>query len=211
MAQVFPNGKSQINSIVSTLYKEFQGRYSQESLKNSICYCGSLLIIAKDKSAQRVVDKGMLLKPENEYTREDAITIYKSVVKSIFTTKFGIDNQEAFDAFYKSLGNVDNSIEIQNKRIKGATGTYGITLTNPVPVKGVLTSYTFLDNLLTSDGEPIQYKRLGSYSSYLTTQPIDGYAISDKSGRSLGTIYICGYCNVDNPDPPVGFITNLSF
>lgn len=206
MAQAFPDGKRQIQSIASTLYKEFRGRYPQESLASSIAYCGSLLITAKDKSAQRIVDKGMLLKPENKYSREDATTIYKSVVKSFFSTKFGIDNQEAFEAFYKSLGNVGDTIEIVNKRIKGATGAYGITLSNPVPVKGVQTSYTFLDSLLTSLGEPIQYQRLGSYKSSLTKEPVDGYAISSKAGKSLGTIYICGYCNVENPDPPVGFI-----
>lgn len=206
MAQAFPNGKRQIQSIASTLYEEFHGRYPQEVLKSSIAYCGSLLITARDKSAQRIVDMGMLLKPENKYSREDAITIYKSVVSSFFSTKFGIDNKEAFEAFYISLGNVGDAIEIVNKRIKGATGVYGITLSNPVPVKGVQTSYTFLDSLLTSSGEAIQYKRIGSYKSSLTKEPIDGYAISTKLGRSLGTIYICGYCNVENPDPPVGFI-----
>ena len=206
MAQAFPNGKRQIQEIASSLYKDFQGKYPLESLMSSIAYCGSMLITAKDKSAQRVVDMGLLLKPENKYSREDAITIYKSVVRSLFSTKFNIDNQEAFDAFYKSLGNVGNTVEIENKRIKGAFGTYGMTLTNPVPIKGVQASYTFLDNLLTNLGEPILYKRLGSYSSPVTKELIDGYAISTKSGRSLGTIYICGYCNVVNPDPPVGFI-----
>lgn len=206
ISQVFPNGKSQIQELASTLYKDLRGKYSQESLMRSIAYCGSMLITAKDKSAQRIVDMGMLLKPENKYTREDAITIYRSVVKSYFSSKLGIDNQEAFEAFYKSLGNIDNSVEIENKRIKGAFGTYGLTLSNPIPVNGVLKSYDFLDSLLTSSGEPILYKRLGSYSSSVTKELIDGYAISTRSGCSLGTIYICGYCNVDNPDPPVGFI-----
>lgn len=206
MAQVFPNGKRQIQEIASSLYKDFRGKYPQESLMKSVAYCGSMLITAKDKSAQRIVDMGLLLKPDNKYTREDAITIYKSVVKSFFSTKFNIDNQEAFESFYKSLGNVGNTVEIENKRIKGAFGTYGVTLTNPVPIKGVQSSYTFLDSLLTNLGEPIQYKRLGSYGSSVTKELIDGYAISTKSGRSLGTIYICGYCNVVDPDPPVGFI-----
>ena len=206
MAQAFPDGKRQIQSIASSLYKEFQGRYPQESLTSSIVYCGSLLITAKDKSYQRIVDKGMLMKPENKYSREDATKIYKSVVRSFFSTKFGIDNQEAFEAFYKSLGNVGDTIEIVNKRIKGATGAYGITLSNPVPIKGAEVSYTFLDSLLTSSGEPILYKRLGSFKTSLTKEPIDGYVISSKAGKALGIIYICGYCNVENPDPPVGFI-----
>lgn len=206
MSQAFPKGKVQMQEIATALYQEFNGKYSKDSLMKSIAYCGSMLITANDKSAERVVERGMLLKPDNKYSKDDAVKIYKAVAKSIFFTKIGIDSEEAFEAFYQSLGNVGNNVQIVNKRIKGSFGTYGLTPTNPVPIKGVQTSYTFLDSLLTSSGEPIQYKRLGSYNSPVTKELIDGYAISTKSGRSLGTIYICGYCNVDNPDPPVGFI-----
>lgn len=206
MSQVFPNGKSQIQSIASSLYKEFGGKYPIDSLMKSIAYCGSMLITAQDKSSQRVVERGLLLKPDNRYSKEDAITLYKAVVKSYFSSKIGIDNNEAFDAFYKSLGNVGDSVEIINNRIKGATGIYGLSVNNPVPIKGVQASYTFLDKLLTSKGEPIQYKRLGSFSSSIIKELIDGYAVTDNLGHSLGTIYICGYCNVENPEPPTGFI-----
>lgn len=206
MSQVFPNGKSQIQLIASSLYKEFGGKYPIDSLMKSIAYCGSMLITAHDKSSLRVIERGLLLKPDNSYSKEDAITIYKAVVKSYFSSKIDIDNNEAFDAFYKSLGNVGESVEIINKRIKGATGTYGLSVNNPIPIKGVQASYSFLDKLLTSKGEPIQYKRLGSFNSSVVKELIDGYAITDNLGHSLGTIYICGYCNVEDPEPPTGFI-----
>lgn len=206
MTQVFPGGRKQIQSIALSIYKELNGKYPQDLLTQSVIYCGSMLITARDKSADRIVDNGLLLKPNNRYLREDAIVIYKTVVRSFFSSKFGIDSKEAFDAFYQSLGNIANNVEIVNGRIKDAYGQYGITLTNPVPIKGVNASYAFLDDLLTLQGEPIQYKRLGAYNSPIVKELVDGYAISTKSGKPLCTIYICGYCNIENPEAPVGFI-----
>lgn len=84
-------------------------------------------------------------------------------------------------------------------------GEFGLEVTNPVPVKGILANEIYLGRLITEYGEKITWERTGSYGSENIDNPIDGYAIFDKSGKQIATIYISPYHQKISNKVPRGF------
>ena len=66
-------------------------------------------------------------------------------------------------------------------------GEFGASPSNPIPTKSILGSNAYLGRLRTLDGKPVEHKRIGSFGSDVTPNPVDGYAIFSSDGQKLAT------------------------
>ena len=78
-----------------------------------------------------------------------------------------------------------------NDTIEGAHGTFGPSLTNPIPSICIRSSNEYLARLR-FEGAEVQGNRFGSTSSPVTVGSVDIYKLNN-AGRDLGAIYICPY------------------
>lgn len=85
-------------------------------------------------------------------------------------------------------------------------GEFGLSVTNPIPTKGVAGSNEYLSSLRTLAGKPVQYRRIGSVRApeHVTTAIIDKYQVMD--GRNnLCQLYLCPYHLANSKKIPEGF------
>lgn len=62
MNQAFPGGVKQMKDVVDRHYDLFNGRYTKEAIGQAMNYMATLIIVAEDKSAKRIVDNGVMRK-----------------------------------------------------------------------------------------------------------------------------------------------------
>lgn len=84
-------------------------------------------------------------------------------------------------------------------------GEFGLERTNPVPCNTIMGSEVYLAGLRTENGDEITYERIGSFSSKLSSEPIDGYQIYNQNGDELSVIYISPYQKRNSNKAPPGF------
>lgn len=200
--QAFPGGNKQIMDLVNQQYEELNHRYSKDVITEVVNYIGIGLVMFQDKSAHRIVEVG--LRPKNLVSNEDGLRLYKAVVRNMFENKFGGYDEAGFKAFYETLGNMEGAKV--NDMMPGAHGEYGTCVSNPIPINGIINSYGYLDRLRLPNGEKVEYERIGSFSSDITDQIVDGYVLKKKDGTELTTIYICPYVNATPQKAPKGFV-----
>lgn len=75
--------------------------------------------------------------------------------------------------------------------VPGGTGPFGRTLTNPVPVAGIVAAAQYLARLRTADCLPLEWRRTGSRSG--ADGPVDCYALTNFFGEPLGEVFISPY------------------
>lgn len=90
-------------------------------------------------------------------------------------------------------------------QIPEGIGEFGLDLSNPVPVNGILSSDRYLEKLKTDNGEKISWERIGSFSANNIKNSIDGYTIFDKDRKQIATIYISPYHKTNSNKVPRGF------
>lgn len=90
-------------------------------------------------------------------------------------------------------------------KLPNGYGRFGFDLTNPIPVKGIVAGYAYLDRLLTSDGAKVHYDRIGSFGADVSDHPIDGYKVTAPTGIGEVTIYISPYNKKTSNHAPEGF------
>jgi hypothetical protein len=84
-------------------------------------------------------------------------------------------------------------------------GEFGLEITNPVPVCGVLAGYMYLQRLRLSDGSKVTCQRIGSMRAPNLSEIIDGYKIF-ANGSQIVTIYLAPYNKKTSTKAPKGFI-----
>ncbi|MBA4147045.1 MAG: hypothetical protein H0X66_02945 [Verrucomicrobia bacterium] len=98
-----------------------------------------------------------------------------------------------------------DSFGCASDEIPSAIGEFGFDPTNPIPVRGIVSSNIYLERLLTSEGKKVDYKRNGSLIVPNISGNIDEYEIS-QNGRPLCKLYISPYNQRISGRPPRGFI-----
>lgn len=106
----------------------------------------------------------------------------------------------AFAEFAKAEGGGLDIDEFPN-----ATGAFGLDPNNPIPTISGGTSRSYLSRLRTMDGNPINFRRTGSYRSTTVNHPVDGYKITDIKNNEIGTLFTCMYAARDSNKAPDGF------
>lgn len=200
--QMFPGGHDEMKAQSEELKSLLGNRYDVPTIGGTLCYMTSHMIISREKSADRVVKRGALIRPENIFSESDAMIIYKYVVRKQFS-KLGINDERAFQEFYKSLGNIEGGATTDV--IPRGYGEYGLCATNPIPVRGVPANEFYLKKLALISGEQFTWKRIGSTCAENIKDPIDMYQLTTDSGKDLCTIYISPYQSVISNKAPKGF------
>ena len=157
MHMSFPKGKEDIKRQVIELCEMFKGKYSVGEVGGTLCYMNSLFITSNDKSANRIVKIGAMHRPDNKFSEEDANVIYKYMVRQKVNEKFGDKAEIMFQTLYESLGNIEGGATTDE--IPGGYGEYGLCITNPIPVNGVMSNELYLQSLKLLSGEKFNGKR----------------------------------------------------
>lgn len=89
--------------------------------------------------------------------------------------------------------------------IPEGTGEFGLTVTNPIPVRTIPANEVYLRRLRLEDGSTITWTRLGSTEINEIWGNIDEYEISDESGNVIGKIYISPYHRKISNKAPKGY------
>ena len=121
-------------------------------------------------------------------------------------------NESDADEFDKSFANALSGIlgNSGNRDTRGFVpkGKFGYELTNPIMTAGIAQGYVYLNQLMCENGDDINYRRIGSFSSGLKElpSPVDGYTIiNSRTGIVIGTLYIYAYSHGNSVQAPEGF------
>ena len=116
----------------------------------------------------------------------------------------GGDRRDEADAVLEKLSNFLNSDDAQNAAmpddskailsiggavdsLTGATGEFGRSITNPIPVNGPVGEVTYLSSLTTADGRGIWAHRLGSHDR------VDIFEVVSDDGKDWFLLYLTPY------------------
>lgn len=203
----FPGGKSEELNQIDELSKMLPG-YSKQDIGNVLRYASSLFITAQDKSIERIAYNGIMRRPNNPFTKQDAETIYNYIFKKRTERIFGgpgknIDADAL--AMILQMANEMSNDGCDTDEIPEGYGEFGREVTNPVPIKGVPAIDGYLRSLKHVSGERFTYKRIGSTSADNIKNPIDIYVITSESGQKLGIIYISAYHKRTSQKAPKDF------
>lgn len=88
-----------------------------------------------------------------------------------------------------ALSSADNALKVSNNLsatnqspvdadlLPNASGEFGYSPDNPVPTTNILETEKYIRRLRHSDGQLLQFRRIGSFSSQSTELPVDGYRV----------------------------------
>ena len=128
------------------------------------------------------------------------------VFTKLVKQKSGITDPAFIEAFLNAQGFLsDDYGGLKYDEIPGGYGEFGLSINNPVPVNGILSSDRYLNRLITSDGLAIKWNRLGSGGAENIDNPIDIYNITDERGKKRETIYISPYHPSTSNKAPKGY------
>lgn len=200
---LFPEGVKQIEKETQLLQTLLHGRYSSEDVKNTFLYVSSIFLLSTDKSQDGIVSR-VLKRPQNRLDRSSIIVIYQFVAQKAMVKNGGTNDSNLQYLLDFINGNINNGCT--ENEIPNGYGEFGLTETNPVPVKGILANEAYLSQLRTLKGEELRWNRLGSTHAPNISSPIDIYHVTTKNGIDMGNIYISPYQNHTSTKAPKGFI-----
>lgn len=90
-------------------------------------------------------------------------------------------------------------------QVSGASGPFGHSYNNPIPVNGQFGTYKYLNKLRTSSGQPLLFHRLGSMSSSVSKYSIDVYEVVGTDGLGWDIIFIDMYHPRRSNHAPAGY------
>ncbi len=85
-------------------------------------------------------------------------------------------------------------------------GEFGLEVTNPIPVRGIISNEVYLSRLRLPDGSAVTWKRIGSFEVKNIEKQIDGYRVYGKDGQELATLYLSPYNRRISGKSPKGFV-----
>ncbi len=87
----------------------------------------------------------------------------------------------------------------------GATGPFGHSCNNPIPVNAQLGSYKYLTKLRTLSGAPLLFHRLGSMSSSVSKYSVDVYEVVGIDGSNWDVLFVEMYHPRRSNKAPSGY------
>lgn len=196
---LFPNGEIDIIRDAKRIHILLQGKLTMDECKACVRGSKTIILVAEDKSAERIVPS-IMARTNNKCTEKEAYSIYAYLSgEAMYLDRLHTMGMLSNVTFSELHQNGIDADELPN-----GFGEFGFTVTNPVPTISAYGSNDYLSRIR-FNGQPIIYKRLGSTSSEITNGGIDIYSVS-CSGKSLGDIYICPYHRRNSKKAPKGFV-----
>ncbi len=91
------------------------------------------------------------------------------------------------------------------ERISGASGRFGLDVTNPIPVNGIGGEIVYLNTLRARSGTGLMFHRLGSKRIASHPQPVDAFEVVAVDASQWATLYFSMYYPRRSRDVPEGF------
>ena len=132
---------------------------------------------------------------------------YRSARKpmSLLDALQGLPEFQAQNELYSVLKEEASLEPTEDGVLPGASGAFGASPQNPIPVRTIFASTSYLARVTTLAGEKVNYRRIGSFESMITDKMVDGYRLTSPQGEELGTIFLSPYCTLTSMRPPAGF------
>ena len=201
--KVAPGGKEGLEKIIDELMVVTEHRCRRDILQRVYLYQSTLFTVAGDKSKARIVG-GTLMRKDLGVDEKLANQVYDYILKRFARENYKMADDRLLEMLSASFGNVP--MNCTGDVIIGATGPYGLSPDNPIPVRGIPQSDRYLSHLRTPNGEKITWKRFGSFGSSVTDNPVDMYFIYDSTGKEVGKVYISAYQAITSKTAPEGFV-----
>jgi hypothetical protein len=152
MAELLFGGKEQMREQIMELHKTFNKRYSAEQVANALVWMTSRFVQEGDKSARALVDEGQMRRPNNAFSKADAMTIYNYVARKRMP--------ESVDSIFAMMNEMigNRADGATTDVIPGAYGEYGLCVTNPIPTRGIPANEVYLRKLALLSGKPFHGK-----------------------------------------------------
>lgn len=80
MAELFFGGVDKMREQVNEAYEILGRRYKQAQVANTLTWMTSGFNHMDDKSSVAIVDEGQLCRPDNPFSKEDAVKLYQFVI-----------------------------------------------------------------------------------------------------------------------------------
>lgn len=200
LTAIFPGGEPDVVRDMDRIRRLTKGKIPEAKLRVYLQVCKTLVHISQGHTEPSFI-QSFKVRAENKLSDAEAKDVYAYLAGEAVT----------LDAMARSMpGAVDEAVirktfkaGTYNDTVEGSHGTFGTSVTNPVPTICVRSSNEYLARLRFS-GTALQSHRVGSTSSPVTVGKVDIYNLT-AAGRDVGTIYICPYHKNTSKLAPVGF------
>jgi len=199
--EIFPGGKNEIAKDVSQLSETLNHNYSLSELEMQYVFAASYFHIASDKSKQNI--KGYILnRDDNIFSDSDSEKLYDFLQKKFLKKTHG-GGDHILEILSKGVfaGNTGYDLD----EIPEGFGEFGLDVTNPIPVQGIISNEVYLEKLVTNDGSEIHWEREGSTKTDNIEKEIDIYKIFDAGGSFITRLFISPYHKRISNKIPKGF------
>lgn len=201
--KVAPGGKEGLEKIIDELMVVTEHRCRRDILQRVYLYQSTLFTVAGDKSKARIVGS-TLMRKDLAVDEKLANQVYDYILKRFARENYKMADDRLLDMLGASLGNVP--MNCTGDVINGATGPYGLSPDNPIPVRGIPQAERYLSHLRTSDGQKVTWTRFGSFRSSVSDHPVDMYILLNSSGKEVGRIFISAYQAITSLTAPDGLL-----
>ena len=187
---------------MSQLSETLNHDYSLSNLEMQYIYAASYFHIASDKSKQNI-KRYVLKRDDNIFSESDTEKLYDFLQKKFLKKTHGGDDN-ILDILSKGVFAGDTGYDLDE--IPEGFGEFGLDVTNPIPVQGIISNEVYLKKLVTIDGSEIHWEREGSTKTENIKNAIDIYKIFDSGGRLITKLFISPYHKRISNKIPKGFM-----
>lgn len=200
--ELFPGGMTQVDADLKKLQSSFYRTHNQDQLKKIYLYSVSLFYVTNDKSEDSIITR-IIKNPYNCLNMQEAKILYSFLTHKIFRQSIS-DDEDLINTMSANVFGGNKGFDLDE--IPGGIGNFGYDVTNPIPVKGIVSNEIYLESLRTSNGNKIEWERIGSTTVENIEDSIDIYQIYDLDGNKLTILYISPYHKRISMKTPKGFI-----
>ncbi|SVC96029.1 uncharacterized protein METZ01_LOCUS348883 [marine metagenome] len=200
--EVFPRDKNEITEDVSKLSNLLNHNYILSKLEILYVQAAAYFHITKDKTEKNIVR--YIMKNDNNFSEGDAKKMYKFLVTRSLQKNLGTKDKKLIDSFSKGVFGGDVGYDLDE--IPDSYGEFGLDVTNPIPVKGIISNEVYLKRLITAQEKNIQWEREGSTEAENIENKIDIYKIYDSDKNFICKLFISPYHKRISNRIPKGFL-----
>ncbi len=200
--KLFPGGKTQKDDGAREVMRLSNGKLNFDKALEVFIQAKARVHLYQDRSTDQFI-KGIIIDSENTLTYPEATAILKFARNGI-EEPAKTKEEVLVELFKVGLGMNGDGFDLDE--IPNGFGEFGHAVTNPIPVKGIISNKIYLDKLRTKNGEKILYERIASYQSENIKHSIDGYTIYDLNKNQIAILYLSPYHKRVSNKAPRGFI-----
>ncbi len=190
MQDMFPRGGDQLEAELKRLSQRLGNYHSTERLKSTYIRAASSFMLNENITESSFVEK-VLRRPDSFLNRREAQQLYEFLNEKFMRQSIEEKGGDVLVGLMDGLLSVNDGE--QSDQLSNAYGSFGYDTSNPIPVKGIMSSAIYLGRLRTLDEQPVTWERFGSFSSEVSPHPVDGYRIWSASGTELKMLFISSY------------------